>query len=294
MKRSATLLGLVFALVCAAAFGQPNGMVVMLTDFGPETAAAGAVKGAIYKTFPQVRLDVLSNAIPSFDVMGGAYVLAGTAECFPKGTVFCCIIAPEEKDGLDAVILHTKSGHYFVGPDNGLLRMAADRLGVEEVRRAMNEAYWGVKEPNLVSLGRDLYGPLAANIAKGMSVGEAGPVAEALRPLPLQAAKIVQADPGIQGVAGAVVFVDSFGNFTTNISMDLVAEAGLEQDQVLRVTLGDAAFLAPLKKTYSDVPEGKHLALADSGYLSFAINMGHLADAVDAKPGMALRVFPAE
>lgn len=294
MRRRVIFPAVVWVLFCAGAIGQPNGMVVMFTDFGPETAAVGAVRGAVYQTFPQVRVDTLSNAIPSFDVMGGAYVLAGTAACFPKGTVFCCIVAPEEKGGLNALVLRTKSGHCLVGPDNGLLSMAADRLGVEELRRATNEAYWGVKEPKLVSLGRDLYGPLAANIAKGMPLDQAGPVAEGLKPLPLQAAKTAQSDSGAKGVVGAAVFVDSFGNITTNIPMGLVAEAGVKKDQVLRVTMGDGAFDAPLKETYSDVPEGKHLALADNGYLAFAINMGHLADAVDAKPGMAVRVFPAE
>ena len=73
---------------------QTNGLIIMITDFGFKDFYVGAMKGAMYKVFPQAKIDEISHEVSKFDIKEGAYTLAKAAPEFPPGTVFVGVIDP--------------------------------------------------------------------------------------------------------------------------------------------------------------------------------------------------------
>jgi hypothetical protein len=265
-------------MVAASAFAAttPTGLVVLLTDYGADSVYVGALKGAVYTKFPAARIDAISNSVPPFDVVTGAFMLVEASKEFPPGTTFCCVVDPGVGTERKCVVLETKSGHFFVGPDNGLLSLAAQKLGVVEVRECSNRALWREGKLSHTFHGRDIFGPVAAALASGVSLEKVGPVIEALKRLDLGEVRIENG-----AAQGCVARSDPYGNLITNISYEDLTKLGLEKDDIVTVTIGKAEFQAPLKQTYSDVPDGKRVGLIQSfGYLEFAVNMGSLADEV--------------
>jgi len=280
-KRYVLLIGaLSFSL--SGAFAQdaapepvpPNGMVILLTDYGMDSVYVGAIKGAIYATFPNARVDAITNSVPEFDVLAGAFCLAEAAPNFPAGTVFCCVVDPGVGTERRVVVLRTKSGHIFVAPDNGLLTLVADKLGIASSFEGNNRALWRDTIPSNTFHGRDIFGPLAANLASGVPIEKVGePLAEIVR-LDIPKSEVVEGK-----VSGVVIRVDSYGNIITNIPQEHLTTLGVNQNDLLKITLGKTEFTAPLVATYGAVEKGARLAVVQSaGYLEFAVNLGNLAN----------------
>lgn len=251
----------------------PNGLIILLTDYGGDSVYVGAIKGAIYATFPQARIDAITNSVPEFDVLAGAFCLAEAAPNYPPGTTFCCVVDPGVGTERRVVVLRTKSNHVFVAPDNGLLTLVADKLGVAALYEGNNRALWRETIPSNTFHGRDIFGPLAANLASGLPVEKVGePLGDIVR---LDIPKSV-VDAG--KVSGVVIRVDAYGNIITNIPQENIAALGIVENDKLQVTLGKAEFTAPFVATYGAVEKGSRLALIQSaGYLELAVNLGSLA-----------------
>lgn len=276
MKRYLVAVVLMVLVPVVGAEVKPNGLVILLTDYGADSFYVGTLKGAIYGKFPAARIDAITNSVPEFDVPTGAYMLMEASKEFPEGTTFCCVVDPGVGSARKCVAVETASGHLFVGPDNGLLWLAAEQLGVVEVRECTNQALWRGGTLTHTFHGRDIFGPVAAALASGAPFKKVGPKIEALKAVDFGEAK-VDGDT----IRGIVTRVDGYGNVITNISYRVLAECGFDEGDLVEVAIGKARFEAPLKRTYSDVPEGQRLGLIQSmGYLEFAINMGSLADAV--------------
>ena len=172
-RRTLCVLTLLAALPGWAA--APNGLVVLLTDFGADAVYVGALKGAMYTKFPEIRIDAISNSVPPFDVVAGAHMLAEAANEFPLGTTFCCVVDPGVGTDRKRIVLETKTGHCFVGPDNGLLSLVAHRYGLAELREIANPKLFRQGEMSQTFHGRDVFGPVAAARAGGVARGEVGP-----------------------------------------------------------------------------------------------------------------------
>ena len=253
-----------------------NGMVILVTDYGADSVYVGAIKGAIYSTFPNAKVDAITNSVPEFDVLAGAFCLAEACPTYPPGTTFCCVVDPGVGTERRVVVLRTKSGHLFVAPDNGLLTLVADKLGVAALFEGNNRALWRATIPSNTFHGRDIFGPLAANLASGVPIEKVGePLASMVRlDIPVSAV-----DNG--KTTGVVIRVDSYGNMITNIPQENVAALGVNEGDKLQVTLGKAEFVVPFVATYGSVEKGTRLALIQSaGYLEFAVNLGNLANEI--------------
>lgn len=267
--------GLLCTLLLAAsalAGAAPNGLVILLTDYGADSIYVGTLKGAIYMKFPQARIDAITNAVPPFDVATGAYMLVEACREFPEGTTFCCVVDPGVGTERKCVVLATESGHVFVGPDNGLLSLVARKYGTVEVRECTNQALWREGRISHTFHGRDIFGPVAAALAGGTPLKDAGPTIKGLKELDSPEAQV---EAGL--IRGAVTYVDGYGNMITNITYEDLTGAGFKKHDVVEVVIGKTKFDAPLEETYSDVPKGARLGLVQSlGYLEFAVNMGSL------------------
>jgi len=276
--RIASLLLLTCLVISGPCFAAatPNGLVILLTDYGADSIYVGALKGAIYTKFPGVRIDTLTNSVPPYDVIAGAHLLAEGCKEFPPGTTFCCVVDPGVGAERKEIVLETNDGRFFVAPDNGLLSLVAKRNGIASLHEATNKALWREGAISTTFHGRDVFGPVAAAVARGVALSDVGPEIKDMIALQDQESRV-------EGnvVHGKVIRIDDYGNVVTNISAEDLERIGLKPNDTAEITIGKERFVAPRKSTYSDVPKGERVLLVQSsGLVECAINLGTLAGAI--------------
>jgi S-adenosyl-L-methionine hydrolase (adenosine-forming) len=230
--------------------------VTLLTDFGHHDTYVGQVKGTIARAAPNVRVIDLTHEVPPHDVRTGAFLLMTSVEATPDGSVHLAIVDPGVGSARRAIALRAGRGDLLVGPDNGLLLPAAERLGGIAAAVVLSEGSWGERRSTTFH-GRDLFAPVAARLALGAGLTDLGSALE--RPerpfvIPL---------PVIEGptIRGKVLHVDLFGNLVTNIP----AQALFGR---FSVHVGEATVSGAPHAQYAAVPPGELLALVGSaGYL---------------------------
>src|SRR5437763_7427615 len=99
-------------------------IVTFTTDFGSGDGYAGAMKGVVLSLAPLAQLVDITHGVPPMDVAAGAVALAQAASLFPPGTIHIAVVDPGV-GGARADILIESGGSLFVGPDNGVLSLAA-------------------------------------------------------------------------------------------------------------------------------------------------------------------------
>jgi S-adenosylmethionine hydrolase len=238
------------------------------------------LKGAIYTKFPQARIDAITNSVPPFDVVAGAYLLAEASKEFPVGTTFCCVVDPGVGTDRRRIAVETRNGHVFVGPDNGLLAIVAKQNGIVEIREASNRTLWREGEVSQTFQGRDIFGPVSASLARGVALSDVGPALKGMVQLEVQESRVVG-----DRIEGFVIRTDCYGNLVTNIRAGDLERVGLHKSDEVEVIVGKAHFTAPLKSTYADVPAGQKVVVVQSiGYIEFAIDLGDLAREINEAP----------
>jgi S-adenosylmethionine hydrolase len=273
-------LGLLMALPAAAQ--GPNGIIVYQSDFGLKDGAVSEMRGVAVSVDPTLRLENLTHEIPAFDIWQGAYRLGQTAPYWPPGTVFVSVVDPGVGTDRKSVVLKTRSGHYFVSPDNGTLTLVAQDLGIEAVREIDESRYRRPgSEQSYTFHGRDVYSYAAAHLASGETgFEEIGPE------LPAEVVTIDFQKPQVQGdmVAGNIPILDvQYGNVWTNIDRATFERLGVELGTELEVRIfkEDAKVFEgtmPYVSTFGDVPEGEPLLYMNSvDDLAAAINWGDFA-----------------
>jgi S-adenosylmethionine hydrolase len=108
--------------------------LVLQSDFGTKDGAVAAMKGVAFGVSPKLPIYDLTHEIPAYNIWEASLRLVQTAEYWPPGTVFVSVVDPGVGTERKSVVLKTKSGHFFVTPDNGTLTFVASRLGIDAVR----------------------------------------------------------------------------------------------------------------------------------------------------------------
>jgi S-adenosyl-L-methionine hydrolase (adenosine-forming) len=261
---------------CMAAGAEARGPVILLTDYGADSIYVGMIKGAIYSKLGEAKVDTLTNSVPAFDIVTGAYMLAEGCGAFPKGTTFCCVVDPGVGTERRCIALETKRGQFFVAPDNGLLAVVAEKFGVAALRECTNDAYFYSNGSSTTFHGRDIFGPVSASLARGVDIATVGPKLERMVTLDVAPAKVEKVE-----AMGVVIRRDHYGNMVTNLTAAHLKQAGIERGDRLVVTVGKATYVAPFVTTYGSVAEGERLVLLQSsGFVECAMNMGSLAEAI--------------
>jgi S-adenosylmethionine hydrolase len=282
----------------AAATAAPSALVIQ-TDFGTKDGAVAAMKGVAFSIAPRLPIFDLSEENTPYDIWEGAYRLKQTAPYWPAGTVFVSVIDPGVGTSRASIVLKTKTGQYFVGPDNGTWTLVAEEAGIEAVRRIDEKANRRPgSETSYTFHGRDVYAYTGARLAAGLITFEqVGPLLapEVIR-LPYQHATREGA-----GVEGSIPITDShYGNIWTNISDELFEELHPRVGQKFLVVIrhdGREIYRGtlPYARTFGDVPPGQPLLYLNSLLnVAFALNMGSFAEkhAVSAGGGWATHITP--
>jgi S-adenosylmethionine hydrolase len=252
-------------------------IVTFTTDFGSRDGYAGAMKGVVLALAPTATLVDITHGVPAQDVTAGAIALAQAAPLFPPGTIHVAVVDPGV-GGARADLLVEAGGSFFVGPDNGVLSLAA--RGERSIRRIDTPAFR--REPVSPTFhGRDVFAPTAGRLAAGAPAADVGPVLDAMVELgpPPIARHAGRAE-------GTVIHIDAFGNLITSLAAEsLPADAAIEIDGV------EGTFHPTFGRTFSDVESGALVAYVGSGgQLEIARRNGSAATYVGAERGTVVRV----
>jgi S-adenosylmethionine hydrolase len=257
--------------------------IAILTDFGYRDHYAGVVKGVIAKIAPEAPLIDITHGIPPQSVTAGAVALAQSWKYFPASTVFLAIVDPGVGTSRAAIALETRNGARFVGPDNGLMSLAAPRDSIKQAVRLTSSRY---QLPNLSSTfhGRDLFAPAAAHIWRGIALSKFGPPIKSFEQLDLPR----PAESG-STIKGEVIYVDAYGNLVTNLDRQTVSRfAASFPDKTVSVKIKRGAAIR-LLDTYALVPKGAPLATFGSfNLLEIAVRDGNAAHYFNAGPAAAV------
>src|SRR5690242_15590872 len=148
--------------------------ISLLTDFGLTDTYVGQMKAAILRVAPGAVLVDLTHAVPAQDVRGGAFLLWSGVEAFPEGSLHLAVVDPGVGSTRRAVAARTRRGDVLVGPDNGLLVPALERLGGLIAAVELTEPeYWGPRRSRTFH-GRDVFAPVVGHLAAGVPLERLG------------------------------------------------------------------------------------------------------------------------
>src|SRR5262245_55387800 len=163
---------------------------------------------------PEVEIIDITHGVAPQQVLQGALVLRNTLPYMPEG-VHLAVVDPGVGTDRKAIALRSEDGRLYVGPDNGLLVPAAERMGGIAEAWELTEPEYRLSPLSRTFHGRDVFSPAAAFLAGGLAPSELGPV--------LDTAELVRIDvPVAQLSEGEIVahvlIVDRFGNVQLNVT----------------------------------------------------------------------------
>lgn len=260
-------------------------IITLLSDFGLKDPYIAEMKAVILKICPDARIVDISHVIPKFDVRVGAFTLASAAPYFPNGTIHVAVVDPSVGTKRRALIVTTK--HYFhVGPDNGLLMLAAQKDGIVQVHAIKNPEF-ALGKVSSTFHGRDVFAPAAAYLANGVPFRRFGPGVKDFK-------RSLFSKPTLRAnneLKGEVLHIDDFGNLITNITSSDLARLGEKTTKPLSIRLKDTVLRLRLRKTYGETRPKSTLALVGShDFLEIAVNHGNASRRLKAKVGDSLVV----
>jgi S-adenosylmethionine hydrolase len=252
-------------------------VVTFTTDFGTRDSFVGTMKGVVLSRCPDAYLVDLTHEIPPQQVRIGAMRLASAAPYFPPKTVHLAVVDPGVGSERRPVAI-SAYGQIFVGPDNGLLSLAAPSTAEAWRAVELTEPSFWQQVVSTTFHGRDIFAPVAAALAAGVPLDEVGRPIDSIIVLEDFVPRRIGSS-----VEGVVADVDRFGNLITNVRRSDLG--GLE---VVRVEVA-AARIDSLSATYD--PTRSLVALINSdGWLEVAAPLGSAADALQVGVGSGVRV----
>ena len=261
-------------------------VITFLTDFGLEDDFVGTCHGVMAQIAPEARVIDVTHGIAPQAVLSGAIVLKNTTSFMPVG-VHLAVVDPDVGGNRRAIAVRTKDGRVFVGPDNGLLLLAADELGIDAVHELTDERF---RLPDLSRTfhARDLFAPAAAHVAAGVAVEELGP---ALDPASLVRVAVPEPEVGRTQVSATVLIVDRFGNVATNARREHVDALGVNDGDLVEIRLTLDRYYAVVARTFADAPPGELILYEDSyGLATLAISRGDAARLTGVSAGDEIRI----
>jgi S-adenosylmethionine hydrolase len=233
---------------------EPSGVITLTTDFGHKGPFVATMKGVMLTRFPGARMIDLTHETVVYWPAEAGFWLERSYKYFPAGTVHVAVVDPGVGTARDIIsVMH--DGHAFLAPDNGLLAPlinASSHAIVHKLDHTAMERF-ELERPSATFHGRDIFAPLAAEIAAGrLKPWEVGPPTKDIVP-----SWVDEPTATKKRVTGVVITVDNFGNLITNIDRSL-----LDRFQRPMVKIGGHEL--ELRRTYGDVTPGDYLALINS------------------------------
>lgn len=263
-------------------------VITLLTDYGLVDEHVGVCHGVIARICPSARIIDISHGVPRHDVHAGAVLLMRSLLFMPVG-VHVAIVDPDVGGRRGAVALLTADRRILVGPDNGLLWPVSRLCGGIEKAYDISESSAALDTLSATFHGRDLFCPVAAELASGERLSDLG--------RRIDPGDLVTVDMTVPTVADGVltahvVGVDEFGSVQVGADARKLGEIGVKAgDRVSVDSNSGVPFEVRVARTFSDVAHGVALLHQDSaGWIALAVNRGDAATRFNLSPGDTLKI----
>jgi S-adenosyl-L-methionine hydrolase (adenosine-forming) len=246
--------------------------VTFLSDYGYEDEFAGVCRAMIERIAPGVPVIELGHGVPPQDVRRGAYALEAALPYAPEG-VHLAVVDPGVGTSRRPVAVTVEgSGRVLVGPDNGLLSRALDRLGGPAGAVDLARSPFRLEPVSATFHGRDIFAPVAARLALGATLEEAGEGIEPSTLARLPERGTIVADDHL---AAHVAYFDRYGNAVLDLHAGGLPDGLFAAGDVVEIEVGGELHRAVFGRTFADVATGGALVYPDaSGYVAIAVNRG--------------------
>ena len=260
-------------------------IITLTTDFGLNDHFIGTMKGVILNIFPEARIVDITHAVQAFDVLDGALAISQAYSYFPSGAIHVVVVDPGVGTARRPILVTTER-HHFVAPDNGVLSLVYDREERLLVRHITAEHYF-LPSPCQTFHGRDIFAPVAANLAKGVQPQNFGEEITdyvrfaAPRPKPVDE----------RTIRGVVLRVDRFGNLITNITPQDAPKLFESAPPPFTISVGDKEQVSRICSNYAEGAPGEVFGILGSmGFLELAANRGSAFQILGAGKGSEVNV----
>jgi hypothetical protein len=261
---------------------DPIRTVTLLTDFGLADYFVAAMKGVMLGLNPALRFVDISHLVPQGDIRSGAFTLGQSYHYFPPTTIHLAVVDPGVGTARKAIVV-SAGGHYFVGPDNGLLSGVLEREADARTHEITADHYFR-KPVSMTFHGRDVFAPIAAWVSRDIPLHQIGPVLDNPVRLPKPVVKKVR-DNLLQGEVQAV---DAFGNLITNIRLEDLSATGARSFKVM----AGQREITTFRRTFGDGPAGEVFIVPGSaGFLEIVTRGGSAASTLSLAPGATIGVL---
>ena len=242
--------------------------VTFLSDYGTDDEFVGVCHAVIQRAAPGAAIVDLTHGVPRHDIRSGALILRRSLPYCAPG-VHLAVVDPEVGTKRRAVGLRTaEENRLLVGPDNGLLSLAAQRFGgiVEAVD--ISRSPHRLQPTSATFHGRDIFAPVSAALAAGAELADAGD--------PLDPDEVMRLDMPLafveaDSIVAHAISFDRFGNVQLDVEHEEATGAGLRLGAQLEVNDRPARYAV----TFADVDAGDVLVYEDAyRTLSVAVNRG--------------------
>jgi S-adenosylmethionine hydrolase len=273
--------------------GPQPPFVSLTTDFGLRDPSAAICKGVVVAIAPEAIVVDISHEVAKYQVRDGALLLWCALPYLPIGA-HVAVVDPGVGTERLPLAIETARGDVLVGPNNGLLIPAAERVGgIASVHVLENPEY---RLPDVTSSfhGRDIFSPAAAHISLGVPIDALG---RSLDSEELETIDWPEVEIRKNELGTAVIYIDTFGNAKlAGEPPDLQAALGpLRYGDRLVLQVASNGHLssapAPWSETFGRVAPGELMLFEDSyGRLALAQNQGSAAATLDLTEGATVTI----
>ncbi len=262
-------------------------LVTFLSDYGLVDPFVGICHGVIASICPRARIIDLTHGIPRHDARAGALVLRDALRYLPVG-VHLAVVDPDVGAQRRAVAMRLADRRLLVGPDNGVLWLAAEAGGGVIEAAEISRSPLRLEPVSATFHGRDIFAPVAAHLASGSPLAEAGEPQDPDELIKLELPR-ARLEPG--GLVAHVVYVDRFGNVQLDASHHDLHRAGLKLG---RGALLGSGHKAQYVRTFADAAPGELIVYEDSArMLALAVSHGSAAERLGLAVDDELLIVPA-
>jgi len=240
--------------------------ITFLTDFGLADDFVGTCHGVMKRIAPEAQIIDITHGIKPGQVLQASLMLANTLPYMPAG-VHLAVVDPGVGSARRPLALRDAEGRLYVGPDNGLLLVAADRFGGVAAAHELANPRYALESVSRTFHGRDLFSPAAAHLVNGVELGELGPPID---PDALVRIDVPQPEIGQARIRAVVLAVDRFGNIALNLNRDQLDATGIVPGMRVELAARGNRYYAVAARTFADATAGD-LILYEDSYRNVAV-----------------------
>ena len=247
-------------------------VVTLLSDFGSRDGYVAQMKGTILDLCPSAVITDISHSVERHNIPMGSFLLETTAPYFPKDTTHVAVVDPGVGSARKAIVIECKSA-LFIGPDNGLMARASEKLGLKSIHEIRAKEFQR-KTVSSTFHGRDVFAHTAGLIASGRRPEDVGPRVPNMETLGLPPPKLSEKTLNCH-----VLHMDAFGNVITDVSEEMVRKIRAKFGGRVEIRLEARKLQAQYTRSYHEVDKGAMAVLLGSqGFLELAVREERASD----------------